>query len=260
MAYSSSVIIGTLNEGPLHQALKAQYARRYAASSLTSSEVQVGDYVADVIGDNQVIYEIQTGGFGAIRRKLEHLVTEHKVVLVHPIAAVRVIVKVLDATDARTTRRRSPKRGHPAHLLNQLVYIPRLLAHPNFELEVVMVEEDELRVFDPKRVRRRGGWRVLRRQLVAVGERHRFQCLDDLFDLLKVPLPDPFTTRELADALGQPRRLAQKMAYILRKGEVTQVCGKTGNALVYRRADSRSIPAGRNPPRSARTTVRLRGA
>ena len=84
--------------------------------------------------------------------------------------------------------------------------------------------------------------------------------MDDLFDLLEVPLPDPFTTLELADALGQPRRLAQKMAYILRKGEVTRVCGKTGNALVYRRADSKSIPEGRNPPRSARTTVRLRGA
>jgi hypothetical protein len=81
----------------------------------------------------------------------------------------------------------------------------------------------------------------LRRQLVAVGERHRFRCLEDLFDLLEVPLPDPFTTRELADALGQPRRLAQKMAYILREGGVTRVCGKTGNALVYRRTDSRGI-------------------
>jgi hypothetical protein len=236
MVYSPTVVIGTLNEGPLHQALKTQYARRYAASSRASSEVPVGDYVADVLGDDDVLYEIQTGGFGAIRRKLLHLVAEHKVVLVHPIAAVRVIVKIPDAADADTTRRRSPKRGHPAHVLNQLVYIPRLLAHPNFELEVVMVEEDEVRVFDPLRVRRRGGWRVVRRQLSAVVARQRFRCLEDLFDLLEAPLTDPFTTRELADALDQPRRLAQKMAYILREGGVTRICGKTGNALVYRRA------------------------
>ncbi len=238
MVYSPTVTIGTLNEGPLHQALKAQYALRYATSSRASSEVPVGDYVADVLGDDDVLYEIQTGGFGSIRRKLEHLITEYKVVLVHPIAAVRVIVKVRDAMDAGTTRRRSPKRGHPAHVLNQLVYIPRLLAHPNFELEVVMVEEDETREFDPKRVRRRGGWRVLRRQLVAVVDRHRFQSVEDLLNLLQSPLSDPFTTLELADALGQPRRLAQKMAYILREAGVTQVCGKTGNSLVYRLAAS----------------------
>ena len=65
------MIIGTLNEGPLHRALKTQYARRYAAANRSASEVQVGDYVADVIGDDNVRYEIQTGGFGAIRRKLE---------------------------------------------------------------------------------------------------------------------------------------------------------------------------------------------
>jgi hypothetical protein len=240
------VVIGTLNEGPLHQALKAHYASRYAASRRSSSEVPVGNYVADVLGDDDVLYEIQTGGFGAIRRKLEHLVAEHKVVLVHPIAAVRMIVKVAGGTDTDTTRRRSPKRGHPAHVLDQLVYLPKLLAHANFELEVVMVEEDEVRVFDPRRVRRRNGWRVQERHLRAVVARRRFRCLDDLFDLLEAPLPDPFTTLELADALNQPRRLAQKMAYVLREGGATRICGKTGNALVYRREGSR---AGRIPVR-----------
>ena len=99
-------------------------------------------------------------------------------------------------------------------MLNQLVYLPDLLNHPNFELEVVMVEEDEVRVFEPGRVRRRKGWRIVRRQLNAIVERHRFRRLDDLLDLLEAPLPDPFTTLELAAALNQPRRLAQKMAYI----------------------------------------------
>jgi hypothetical protein len=60
--------------------------------------------------------------------------------------------------------------------------------------------------------------------------------LDDLFGLLEAPLPDPFTTLELAEALNQPRRLAQKMAYVLREAGATRICGKTGNAMVYRRA------------------------
>jgi hypothetical protein len=49
-------------------------------------------------------------------------------------------------------------------------------------------------------------------------------------------LPEEFTTRELALAMDQPRRLAQKLAYCLREaGEIT-ICGKQGNALQYRLA------------------------
>jgi hypothetical protein len=194
----------------------------------------VGSFVADVVGDDGVLYEIQTGGFRAIRRKLERLVDEHQVVLVHPIASRRMIVKMPAAADADPTRRRSPKRGHPAHVISELVSIPRLLAHPNFQLEVVMVEEEEVREFDPRRVRRRAGWRVVERRLNAVVDRHRFTALQDLFTLLESPLSDPFTTHDLAAALNQPRWLAQKMAYVLREGGAVDVCGKAGNAMVYR--------------------------
>ena len=236
--YSHPGVIGTLNESPLHLALKTHYASRYAASRGSASEVPVGAYIADVQGDDGVLYEIQTGGFGRIRRKLEHLVHDHKVVVVHPIAAGRTIIKLAHAESTVTTRRRSPKHGHPAHDLDQLVYIPGLLAHPNFELEVVMVEDEEVRVFDPRHAHRRRGWRVVRRQLTAIIERHSFRGLNDLFGLLEGPLPEPFTTVELAQALRQPRRRAQKMAYVLREGGATRICGKTGNALVYRRAST----------------------
>jgi len=64
----------------------------------------VGSFVADVVGDDGVLYEIQTGGFRAIRRKLEHLVDDHQVVLVHPIASRRMIVKMPAAADAEPTR------------------------------------------------------------------------------------------------------------------------------------------------------------
>ena len=79
--------IGTLNEGPLHQAIKALYLDDGA-----SEEVAVGDYVADVVAADQTLVEIQTAGFGSLKRKLGRLLDEHRVVLVHPIAAVRYIV------------------------------------------------------------------------------------------------------------------------------------------------------------------------
>ncbi len=223
--------IGTLNEGPLHQALKALYLTENG-----EEEVPVGSYVADVRAEDEVIYEIQTGGFAPLKRKLATLLETHQVVLVHPIAAVRYIVKLPEELDGEASRRKSPKRSSAANIVEELVSIPHLLEHPNFELEVVLIEEDEIRVFDPGRVRRRKGWRVVSRQLNQVIEQRRISCRDDLFALIHGPLPEAFSTADLASAMAQPRWLAQKMAYCLRVSGAAEVCGKQGNALLYRRA------------------------
>lgn len=222
--------IGTLNEGPLHQALKSLYL-----TGNGEEEVPVGSYVADVRAEDDVIYEIQTGGFAPLKRKLATLLETHQVVLVHPIAAVRYIVKLPEEEDGEASRRRSPRRASVANIVEELVSIPHLLEHPNFQLEVVLIEEDEFRVFDPGRVRRRKGWRVVSRQLNQVLEQQRISCRDDLFSLIHGPLPETFSTADLALAMAQPRWLAQKMAYCLRVSGAAEVCGKKGNALLYRR-------------------------
>ena len=225
--------IGTLNEGPLHQALKALYL-----TGNGEEEVSVGSYVADVRAEDQVIYEIQTGGFAPLKRKLATLIESHRVVLVHPIAAIRYIVKLPEQEDGQATRRKSPKRSSSAHIVEELVSIPYLLEHPNFAVEVVLIEEDEIRMFDPTRVRRRGGWRVVSRQMNQVLERQRISNRQDLYSLVHGPLPEEFSTADLAAAMGQSRRLAQKMAYCLRESGAAELCGKAGNALLYRRVSS----------------------
>jgi len=222
--------IGTLNEGPLHQALKALYCDPGG-----EEEVAVGGYVADVRGVDQVLYEIQTGGFAPLKRKLAALLETHRVVLVHPIAAVRHIVKLPEVEDGQASRRRSPKRGALSNIVEELVSIPRLLGHPNFEVEIVLIEEDEIRVHDPRKVRRRGGWRVVSRQLTGVLDRQRISSQRDLFSFVHGPLPEEFNTADLAEAMGQPRWLAQKLAYCLRESGETVIAGKSGNALTYRR-------------------------
>ncbi len=223
--------IGVLNEGPLHQALKDFYSVPGACQ-----EVAVGCFVADVVHPDRWIYEIQTGGFGSLKRKLAEVVQEHRVVLVHPIARVRYIVKLPESPDQPATRRRSPKRGSVADVVAELVSIPHLLNHPNFELEVVLTEEEELRRHVPGTARRRKGWQVVQRRLVAVLEQHRFRTARDLLGLLREPLPEPFTTADLAVGLGEPRWLAQKLAYCLREAGELTLCGKQGNALLYRRS------------------------
>jgi len=228
--------IGTLNEGPLHEALKALYVEEQTLrTDRAETEVPIGNFVADVRAGDDVLYEIQTGSFGPLKRKLATLLEAHRVVLVFPIAQVRYILKVPEDRDEAPTRRRSPKRGSIAHVVEALVSIPMLLDHPNFELEVVLIAEEEVRVFDPGKVRRRNGWRVVNRRLLEVLDRQRFRSVQDLFSLAPGELPEEFTTADLATAMDHPRWLAQKLAYCLREARAVEICGKEGNALRYRR-------------------------
>ena len=220
--------IGELNERSLHRALKALYA---VPGSLL--EQLIDGYVVDVLIGQRII-EIHTGGFSQLKRKLPRLLENHPVTLVHPIAQDRFIIK--PAAEEGTTRRKSPKHGSLFGIFAGLTSFPKLLAHPNFALEVVITVEEEVRLQDPRRNRRRGGWTAIDRRLVEVLETHRIESMRDLFDMLDAGLPEALTTADLAAAMRAPRRLGQQAAFCLREAGILEICGKAGNALVYRRA------------------------
>jgi len=168
-------------------------------------------------------------------RKMLALADLSPVVLVHPIPQSKHLVRVQDTETGEFTRRRSPKRGAIVHILRELVYLPDMLKHPNFAVEVVLTEEEEVQTFDPKARRGRGGWRRKGRHLLNVLERYRVQSAQELWAFVGDELPDEFTTAHLAASMGQPKALAQQLAYCLRHLGAVEVCGKTGNALNYRR-------------------------
>ena len=221
--------IGELNERSLHRALKALYT---APGSL--SEQLIDGYVVDVLTGTQII-EIHTGGFSRLKRKLPRLLENHALTLVHPIAKDRFIIKQAEQADVAVTRRKSPKHGSVFSIFAGLTSIPKLVAHPNFALEAVITVEEEVRVPDPRRNRRRGGWTVIDRRLVEVLETHRIESMGDLFAMLDASLPEAFTTADLAAAMQAPRRLGQQAAFCLREAGIVEICGKAGNALRYRR-------------------------
>ena len=107
-------LIGSLNEGPLHAALK-----RWYYEDGDRLEVPVEEFVVDLVRDGLLI-EIQTRGFSAMRRKFDRLLDSHPMLLVHPIPATRWIVK-LDENGRTVSRRRSPKRGIAADVCAELV-------------------------------------------------------------------------------------------------------------------------------------------
>lgn len=221
--------VGTLGEKPLHAALKRWYVREG-----DRLEVAVDGYVIDVVRGRTLI-EIQTRGFTALRRKLPALLDAgHEVRLVHPVPVEKWIVK-LGPGGHVASRRRSPKRGRVVDVFGELVSFPELTSRPGLTLEVLLVSEEEVRRFDGRRGRRRRGWVVEERRLLAVVDRTVVDSPDGLARLLPDGLPEAFTTADLAVALSRPRRLAQQMAYCLRRVGVIHEVGRRGNAVVYRR-------------------------
>ena len=222
-------LIGELNEQPLHAALKAWYAR--PGDQL---EVSVDGYVIDLVQGNLLI-EIQTGNFSNVKRKLNELVLRYPVRLIYPVAAEKWILKLPRQASAQPQRRKSPKRGRVETVFNELVSFPQLLPEDNFSLEVVLIQEEEVRRYAGEKRRRRAGWLTVERRLLGVVTQHVFENPADLSALLPAELPAEFTTLDLANALNAPRGLAQKMAFCLREmGEIIQV-GKRGRAFLYSR-------------------------
>ena len=97
--------IGLLNEKPLHASLKEWYARpgdRFEAA--------VDRYVIDIVRDDLLV-EVQTGGFASIRSKLENLVRSYRARLVYPVAREKWIVKQASDEGGKLPAANRPKRA-----------------------------------------------------------------------------------------------------------------------------------------------------
>ena len=230
----------TLREGSLHAALKARYAAGIPGARV---EAVVDGFVVDVVGRDELV-EIQTASFGSARRKLERLVGSHRVVLVHPIAVERWLVHV-DPDGAVLRRRRSPKRGLPIDLFDELVHLPALVTHPSFRIELVLIREEEIRGPIPAgaRYRYRRDWWRLDRRLLDLTDTLRIDTPADLLALLPGGLPEPFTTADIVATTGRSKRLAMRAVYCLERSGAIVRLGRSGRLVAYG-----ALPPADQPP------------
>ena len=236
--------IGVLREGPLHASIKALYARPG-----DRAEVKVGRYVVDLVRSDGELVEIQTGSFAPLAPKLDALLDEHAVRIVHPVPAERRIVRV-DAAGEVLSTRRSPLRAGALSVFDRLVAFPSVLGHPNLVIEVLLCREDHVRAPAPVTVRRRTRDPGERR-LVEVLDRVELRQPPDALALLPADgLPEPFTTRELAERAGCGVVLAQRAVYCLRLMELLEPAGTRGRAPLHRLVAA--SPRGRRGGRSSR--------
>ncbi len=219
--------IGTMGEKSLHAALKRWYTQ---PGDLV--EAPVDGFIIDIVR-GELLIEIQTRHFGAMKRKLETLTRTHPVRLVYPIAREKWIVRLDADGETQLSRRKSPKHGRLEHLFDELVALPDLLARPNLEIEVLFVQAEQVLCNDGQGSWRRKRWSIRDHRLLAVVDWVRLTSPDDLAPLIADTLPRPFTNRELAGALKLSHRLASKMTFCLRKMGVISLVGKKGRALLY---------------------------
>jgi len=222
--------IGTLNEKPLHAALK-----EWCAEPGDRFEVEVEGFVVDIVRGDALV-EIQTQGLWSMKRKLLKLTEQHCMRVVYPIAREKWIVKLSKDGKRGMGRRKSPKRGAIEDVFEELVSIPKLAAEPNFVLEVLLTEEEEVRRRDVERGWRLKGWVREERRLLGVAERRVLETPSDFCGLLPSTVEEPFTTSDIAAAMGKPLWLARQIAYCLREMEAIAATGKRGNAILYERA------------------------
>jgi hypothetical protein len=216
-------------ESSLHSAIKKWYSLEG-----DKLEVNVDNFVVDIVRGNLLI-EIQTGNFSAVKPKLLHLLNEHKLRLVYPIPRVKWIVH-RSTTGETLGRRKSPKKGGLPDLFSELIRIPTLFSEGNLSIEVLMIEVEEVRCDDGRGSWRRKGARIEDRRLIRVLERQIFESKTDFLKILPEELPDSFSNRDLAGSLGISVNLSRKMTYSLRKmGAITHVARK-GNRILFTRA------------------------
>jgi len=224
--------IGVLGESSLHSSIKSWYARPG-----DRIEEPVDGYLIDLVRDDLLV-EIQVRNFSSMKRKLTKLLGEYNVRVVHPIATVKWIIKIDKNSGQIISKRKSPKRGRVEDLFNELIYIPHLATHPNFSLEVLLINKEEIRTNDGKGSWRRKGWSIIDHRLLEVIDNVQFLKVDDYLRLLPDDIPEQFTTQDLSKMSRISTRMSQKTVYCLNKMGGLDLIGKKGRLFVYqKRAD-----------------------
>ena len=216
--------IGTLGERSLHAALKYYYEPLE-----DFHEIPVGRFVAD-IKRSKSITEIQTQSFDRLRRKLEVFLEEFEVTVVCPIAHVKYIELIDEATGELQKQRKSPKHGSCYDAFWELYKIKQFLKHPNLKLRIILLEVTERR-FETRKNRK--GYSRLDTFPRSVSGEMAIDCAKDYTKLIPVTLEYEFTSQEFAKATGLQQKRVWNALNVLQYVGVVEQAGKSGRSNLY---------------------------
>jgi hypothetical protein len=198
-------------------------------------EIKLGNYIIDILR-GELIIEVQTRNFSALKEKLQSLIKTNQVRLVYPLPEKKWITYITK-DGVVVNKRASPKKGKIADLFRELVRIPNMLSEENFSLEVLLIDEEEVRCNDGKGSWRRKGASIIERRLIKINNQILFQNKYDYLKILPEQLNVPFTNKEFAKSAKIPVRAARQITYCLRKSGIIYVAEKKGHALYFKKVE-----------------------
>ena len=197
-------------------------------------EVKLYNYIVDILR-GQLIIEVQTKNFSALKGKLQTLTEKHQVRLVYPLPEKKWIT-YLTKENVFVNQRKSPKKGKLTDLFRELIMISHIVGNENFSLEVLLIDEEEVRCNDGKGSWRRRGVSIKERRLLRVNSRILFQNKTDYLKILPDRLNQVFTNKELSKLAKIPVRTARQITYCLRKSDTILLAPKKGRELAFKLA------------------------
>lgn len=228
--------IGLLGEKWQHQIIK-----RYLSEDPADHEVRFADtrFVSDVrVGDR--IFEVQTGSFAPMKRKLERYFADPAVhiTVVHPFPAVRYLSWINAKTGEIAPRRRVAGKRAPIRLLPELYPLIPLLSYftqGRLSFRLLLLEVQDFKLLDGRTESRKVGASRIERIPTGLLQELELCTPADLAALLPDDLPEPATVAELSRATGLRGLDAYSAVRVLLAVGVLADAGKKGRGMAVRR-------------------------
>ena len=225
--------IGVLKEKPLHATLKWWLDDNPDHHEITLPCGKVAD-----IYDGTAVTEVQTGHFSPLRKKLEILLPDYAVTVVHPVVRRKYLTWIDPETGETTPPRKSPRVGSFVDGGKELIYLLPLLGHPNLTVRLVLIDAEEQRLADGwGNSGKRGSHRAVLLPLSVV-DTLDLRCPADYAALIPPSLPSAFTAAQFGRAAKmQGRNLNGTLKVLLDRGALKRET-KEGNAWVYEKVSN----------------------
>ena len=222
--------ITTYMERSLHASLKARFC-----PSVDCHEVKIGKFVADACADG-VIYEIQTGNFSPLAKKIRFYLenTDFKIVVVRPIAKDRRIFWLGEGGEIAANARKSSKHENIFHGVADLWYLREFFGEERLSFAFILMEIDEIRLLDGYGKNKKKRATSVDRLAGEIFSEIYVQSPADVRALAKEKLPEgEFFREELSARLGlKGLKLWSAQKLLLELGILS--CRKDGKRLIFK--------------------------
>lgn len=225
--------IGTYGEKCMHLVLK-----HFFCEDADCHEVGMGDFFADAVVDGTV-YEIQTGGFYPLKKKLTYYLTrdDKRVVIVAPVVTHKRLFWIDPETGAAEGKPRRVTVSHARYrVLREMLWLRELLDFSRVTLRLVFLSVDEYKRLD--------GYGADKKRKASRIERIPGELLD-MVDMasaadvsavfLPTELPTIFTSADFSRLTGARKRALSADLSVLEHFGIIRREGKRGNAILYGR-------------------------